>query len=137
MIGLCQVLWQIAGGGASPLPDLFFPGYISHRADNELTVVARAQGCFAYDPGCLMVEVDYEKPFRKREDLAKNFHEVDRELFEDRFASCFDGPSGGWGNVERRLTAATLPAADTAPTARVDWRRALRNMLREVIGGLR
>lgn len=71
--------------------DLFFPGYISHRADNELTVVARAQRCFAYDPSCLMVEVDYEKPFRKREELAKNFHEVDRELFEDRFASCFDG----------------------------------------------
>lgn len=39
---------------------------------------------------------------------------------------------GGFGSVVRRLTAATLPAAEAAPTARVDWRRALRNILREV-----
>lgn len=35
----------------------------------------------------------------------------------------------------RRLTAATLPAAEAAPTARVDWRRALRNILKDVSEG--
>lgn len=33
--------------------------------------------------------------------------------------------------VVKRLTAATLPAAETAPTARVDCRRAWRNILQE------
>lgn len=37
----------------------------------------------------------------------------------------------------RRLTAATLLAAETALTARVDWRTALRNILKEVSEGRR
>jgi hypothetical protein len=32
----------------------------------------------------------------------------------------------------RRLTAATLPAAETAPTARLDCRRAFLNILKDV-----
>jgi hypothetical protein len=33
----------------------------------------------------------------------------------------------------RRLTAATLPAAEAAPTAREDWRSALRNILKQCV----
>lgn len=69
----------------------FYPKYISHRADNELTAIARGQGCYSYDPACLLVEVDYDKPFRDREDSASNFHVEDRNTFEKRFDEGFDG----------------------------------------------
>jgi hypothetical protein len=69
----------------------FYPNYISHRADNELTVVARGQGCFAYDPRSVLVEVDFAKPFRPKEDEASNFHAEDRATFEKRFSEGFDG----------------------------------------------
>lgn len=52
----------------------------------------------------------------------------------------FDGVGGpqvvGAMGVQR-LTAATLPAAETAPMAREDWRTALRNILEEVSEGRR
>ncbi|PRY94125.1 hypothetical protein [Donghicola tyrosinivorans] len=71
--------------------DFFYPNYISHRADNELTVIARGQDCFSFDPRSLLVEVDFEKPFRSKEDGASNFHVEDRETFERRFSEGFDG----------------------------------------------
>lgn len=85
--GCARSTWvrQLYGG------DFFYPGYLSHRADNELTVVARGQGCFSYDPSSLLVEVDYEKPFRAKEDHASNFHSQDRAVFEKRFSEGFDG----------------------------------------------
>ena len=46
--------------------------------------------------------------------------------------SLVDGSEADSGLGGARLTAATLPAAETAPTARVDCRRAFRNILREV-----
>lgn len=69
----------------------FYPNYISHRADNELTVIARGKNCFAYDPRSVLVEVDYDKPFRPKEDEASNFHAADRDTFEKRFSEGFDG----------------------------------------------
>lgn len=47
------------------------------------------------------------------------------------------GSGGRAGRGMRRLTAATLPAAETAPRARVDWRTALRSILEEVYEVLR
>lgn len=46
--------------------------------------------------------------------------------------SVLDGIGGRLGSEELELTAATLLAAETAPTARVDCRRAFRNILREI-----
>lgn len=71
--------------------DFFYPGYISHRADNEITIIARGNNCFSFNPACVLVEVDYDKPFRAKEDLASNFHLRDREIFEKRFKEGFDG----------------------------------------------
>ncbi|MFW5499161.1 MULTISPECIES: hypothetical protein [unclassified Maridesulfovibrio] len=44
---------------------LFFPGYNSHFGDTELTAIALHQNKLIYNPGCLMIEVDYEKHTRK------------------------------------------------------------------------
>ncbi len=71
--------------------NFFHPEYISHRADNELTAIARGQECYSYDPACILVEVDYDKPFRNKEDSASNFHAEDRNTFEKRFDEGFDG----------------------------------------------
>lgn len=39
----------------------FFQGYKSHFADVELTLVARQQGRFVYEPNSVLMEVDWEK----------------------------------------------------------------------------
>lgn len=57
--------------------DLFFPGYRSHFADVELTLVARQQGCYVYDPDSVLMEVDWGK------DQAA-VHADDRSLFKAR-----------------------------------------------------
>lgn len=41
--------------------DFFFPGYSSHFADAELTLVARQQGRYVYAPESVLVEVDWTK----------------------------------------------------------------------------
>lgn len=41
--------------------DFFFPGYHSHFADAELTLVARQQGKYVYAPESVLVEVDWLK----------------------------------------------------------------------------
>lgn len=41
--------------------DFFFPGYCSHFADAELTLVARQQGQYVYAPESVLVEVDWVK----------------------------------------------------------------------------
>ena len=40
---------------------LFFPGYHSNFGDTELTAIAVHQDKLIFNPGCLMLEVDYEK----------------------------------------------------------------------------
>lgn len=57
--------------------DLFFPGYRSHFADVELTLVARQQGRYVYEPDSVLMEVDWDK------DLAA-VHADDRSLFKAR-----------------------------------------------------
>lgn len=64
--------------------DLFYPEYFGHYADVELTLLAMQAGVYAYDPNCLMVEVDYEK-----EDKLAN--EADHNVFLLRRASNFHG----------------------------------------------
>jgi hypothetical protein len=41
--------------------DFFFPGYRSHFADAELTVIARQQGRYVYEPASVLVELDWVK----------------------------------------------------------------------------
>ncbi len=62
---------------------LFYPGYISHAADNELTVIARAQGMHVYNPECTLVEFDPDKDFG-------GSNPVDNALFKKRFLQGFD-----------------------------------------------
>jgi len=63
---------------------ILYPGYKSHAADNELTVIARCQEMHEYNPECTLLEYDPEKDFggSNREDKA---------LFDKRFVKCFDG----------------------------------------------
>lgn len=55
----------------------FFQGYHSHFADAELTLVARQQGVYAYEPQSVLVEVDWQK------DQAP-VNDADRRLFATR-----------------------------------------------------
>ncbi|WP_052507594.1 glycosyltransferase [Desulfonatronovibrio magnus] len=64
--------------------NFFYPGYHSHAADNELTVIARALKEHLYHPQCTLVEYDPEKD-DKRPDLG------DIALFRKRFMKGFDG----------------------------------------------
>jgi len=57
--------------------DFFFAGYRSHFADTELTLVARQQGRYVYEPESVLVEVDWAK------DQARA-NEADRSLFKAR-----------------------------------------------------
>jgi hypothetical protein len=57
--------------------DFFFPGYRSHFADAELTLVARQQGCYVYEPDSVLLEVDWTKE-QGQVDFA------DRNLFKAR-----------------------------------------------------
>ena len=49
---------------------VLFPGYHSHAADNELTVIARALDMYIYEPDCTLIEYDLDresKPSRKED----------------------------------------------------------------------
>lgn len=63
---------------------VFYPKYKRHKADNELTVIARVQRQYVYEPDAVLVEIDPAKP---RSDPSP----VDRKLFQDRFRAGFDG----------------------------------------------
>lgn len=78
--GLVRIDWvrKLYGG------PVFFPGYKAHKADNELTVIARVQNQFDYNPDATLVEIDKEKIFKE------NIPE-DKALFQDRFRNGFDG----------------------------------------------
>lgn len=64
--------------------DFFFPGYQSHYADVELTLIARDQGLYAYDPHAVMMEVDWDK------DRA-GVNMADKSLFKARAQNGFAG----------------------------------------------
>lgn len=63
---------------------VFYPGYRSHGADNELTVIARAMDMFVYDPDATLLELDDKK------DLAGS-NKFDKSLFNKRYLNGFDG----------------------------------------------
>lgn len=78
--GLVRMSWikPLYGG------DIFFPGYKAHKADNEITVIARTQDQLVYEPDAVLVEVD---PGKKFVETSVN----DREIFRSRFRTGFDG----------------------------------------------
>lgn len=78
--GLARRDWAASVYGG----DLFFAGYQRHFADAELTLVAREQGAYAYEPASVLVELDWEKDSRAVD-------AADRRLFHARKASGFEG----------------------------------------------
>ena len=58
--------------------DLFYSGYQSHYADNELTLIAQAQQQLAYNPHAMLIEVDYQK------ERTWQSNPKDKALFQDR-----------------------------------------------------
>ena len=71
--------------------EILYGGYQSHRADNELTVIARSQNKFVYAPECVLIENDVDKVFRRSEREAGNFKREDARLFRQRFLGGFFG----------------------------------------------
>lgn len=78
--GLARRRWieSLYGG------DFFYSGYRRHYADAELTLIAREQGCYVYQPDSVLVEVDWGKD-------GAAVDPQDRALFARRRASGFDG----------------------------------------------
>lgn len=62
---------------------LFFPEYNSHYADTELSVIARSQMKYCYDPDAILVEVDWDKE-------SKLINSDDRSIFNNRKTKYFD-----------------------------------------------
>lgn len=78
--GMARMDWvKTLYGGA-----VFFEGYKAHKADNEITVIARAQGQYVYEANSVLTEYDPSKVFT---DKVKE----DRFIFDDRFRTGFDG----------------------------------------------
>lgn len=71
--GLGQRRWLDTHYGG----DLFHPGYAQHYADTELTVLARGNHQYTYNPQAVLVEVDWGKDSK-----SVNLH--DRMLFVQR-----------------------------------------------------
>lgn len=63
---------------------ILYEGYKAHKADNELTVIARVTDQLVYDPDSVLVENDAGKVFKE------NVPE-DKTLFHQRFKAGFDG----------------------------------------------
>jgi len=63
--------------------DLFHPGYRSHYADAELTVLAMAAEALRFDPAAMLVEVDWDKE-------ASAVSAEDRALYRARATQGFD-----------------------------------------------
>jgi hypothetical protein len=64
--------------------DFFYPGYKSHYADTELTLIAQQQRRYTYQPNSVLVEVDWNK-----ENTAVNSD--DRKRYLARALQGFDG----------------------------------------------
>lgn len=78
--GLVERAWAAGNYGG----DLFWPGYRRHYADAELTLLAMSERRYAYDPDCVMVEVDWAKDHAAVEP-------ADRALFRARAEAGFGG----------------------------------------------
>jgi glycosyltransferase involved in cell wall biosynthesis len=78
--GMIRMSWIKGIYGDSVL----YPDYNAHKADNEITVIARVLDSFVYNPNSTLVEIDKDKVFKE------NIPE-DKELFRERFRTGFDG----------------------------------------------
>ena len=63
---------------------LFFPGYVSHAADVELTMIAMEQGRYTYNLSAILMEVDHYKDF-------KHVNRADMMLLHTRKQAGFGG----------------------------------------------
>lgn len=79
--GMVRKDWvrQVYGAGA-----IFHPAYKAHKADNELTVIARVTQQFIYEPDSVLIENDSKKIF-------KESAPEDKATFHRRFRAGFDG----------------------------------------------
>lgn len=100
--GMVRLSWSRGLYGSG----VFFSEYLSHRADKELTIIAKAQGRFGYSPEATLVEYDTRKPFRVRERDNPNFDPKDRDLFNARVRTGFGGILS---TSEMRLMMETYP----------------------------
>jgi hypothetical protein len=64
--------------------NLFYPSYKKHYADTELTLIAKSEKVFAYDPHSIVMEIDWEEN-------KKIVDEKDRKLFLERALKGFEG----------------------------------------------
>ncbi len=78
--GLAEREWALTNYAG----DFFYSGYKSHYADTELTLIARQQGRYAYQPNSVLIEVDWNK-----ENTTVNYG--DRNLYHARAMQGFDG----------------------------------------------
>jgi hypothetical protein len=78
--GLADRAWANGNYGG----DFFYPGYHSHYADTELTILARAKAVLAYDPEAVLIEVDWDKS-------GKSVRREDQSLYRARAGQGFDG----------------------------------------------
>jgi len=78
--GLAERQWAEANYDG----DFFEPGYASHYADTELTLIARQQGRYVYEPNSVLLEVDWNK-----ENAVVNA--ADRKRYRERAQLGFDG----------------------------------------------
>ena len=63
--------------------DLFYPQYQQHYADTELTLLARNDKAYAYNPHSILLEVDWDKD-------QKPTNAADKALFQTRVRTGFD-----------------------------------------------
>ena len=68
---------------------ILYANYKAHKADNEITVIARTLGEFVYEPDAVLVEIDPRKTGSNPETAPNALH--DRQLFKNRFQSGFGG----------------------------------------------
>ncbi|WP_341899959.1 glycosyltransferase [Synechococcus sp. UW140] len=67
---------------------VLYSGYKAHKADNEITVIARALNQFDYEPDCVLLEIDPSKTGVNKETASTS--KYDRSLFLQRFKGGFD-----------------------------------------------
>jgi len=63
---------------------LFYPGYVSHFGDTELSVLALSSQKLVFNPNCLLIEVDYEKHLHGN-------NPKDDALYRERARTGFNG----------------------------------------------
>ena len=78
--GLARREWVLKQYGGA----FFYPGYTSHYADAELSVLALNDQGYCYDPNSVLVEVDWDK-----DSTAVNAD--DRQCFRERVVQGFGG----------------------------------------------